>query len=68
MMGPIVDEVCAYRMEHTLRFRGDLDAICRDLQKTGMKCQRLHCLRCKQVHFPMLKKKEPPEPYIPEAQ
>ncbi len=33
MKDPIVEEVRAHRMEHTRKFQGDLDAICRDLRK-----------------------------------
>jgi hypothetical protein len=32
MKDPIVREVRKYRMEHTLRFKGDLAAICADLR------------------------------------
>ena len=32
MNDPIVQEVRKYRMEHTLKFRGDLEAICADLR------------------------------------
>ena len=32
MKDPIVEEVRKYRMEHTRRFAGDLDAICDDLR------------------------------------
>jgi 3-deoxy-D-arabino-heptulosonate 7-phosphate (DAHP) synthase len=32
MKDPIVEEVRKRRMEHTERFRGDLDAICADLR------------------------------------
>jgi hypothetical protein len=32
MNDPIVEEVRKYRMEHTLQFGGDLDAICADLR------------------------------------
>lgn len=32
MKDPIVNEVRRYRMEHTRKFRGDLDAICEDLR------------------------------------
>ncbi len=32
MKDPIVQEVRKYRMEHTLKFGGDLDAICADLR------------------------------------
>ena len=32
MKDPIVEEVRKYRMEHTLKFGGDLAAICADLR------------------------------------
>lgn len=32
MKDPIVEEVRNYRMEHTLKFKGDLVAICEDLR------------------------------------
>jgi hypothetical protein len=32
MKDPIVEEVRKYRMEHTRKFGGDLDAICADLR------------------------------------
>ena len=32
MIDPIVQEVRKHRMEHTLKFRGDLAAICADLR------------------------------------
>jgi len=32
MKDPIVEEVRKYRMEHTRKFKGDLSAICADLQ------------------------------------
>ncbi len=32
MKDPIVAEVRKYRMEHTLKFHGNLDAICADLR------------------------------------
>ena len=32
MNDPIVQEVRKYRMEHTLKFGGDLEAICADLR------------------------------------
>jgi hypothetical protein len=33
MKDPIVEEVRKHRMEHTRRFKGDLAAICKDLQE-----------------------------------
>jgi hypothetical protein len=45
MKDPIVAEVRKHRMEHTRRFKGDLDAICADLRKvqkaSGHKIVRL---------------------------
>ena len=32
MLDPIVDEVRKIRMEHTLKFNGNLEAICADLR------------------------------------
>jgi len=32
MLDPIVDEVRRIRMEHTLKFNGNLEAICADLR------------------------------------
>jgi len=32
MKDPIIEEVRRHRMEHTAKFRGDLAAICTDLQ------------------------------------
>jgi len=34
MNDPIVQEVRKFRMEHTRKFAGDLDAICADLRTT----------------------------------
>ena len=34
MKDPIVEEVRKYRMEHTLRFGGDIHRICEDIRKT----------------------------------
>ena len=33
MKDPIVEEVRKQRMKHTLKFKGDISAICEDLQK-----------------------------------
>lgn len=33
MNDPIVEEVRKFRLEHTLKFNGDLAAICNDLRK-----------------------------------
>ncbi len=45
MKDPIVAEVRKHRMQHTKKFRGDLDAICADLRAiqaaSGMKVIRL---------------------------
>ena len=45
MKDPIVDEVRKQRMEHTLKFKGDLSAICADLRNvqiaSGHKVVRL---------------------------
>jgi hypothetical protein len=35
---PIVEEVRKYRMEHTAKFHGDLDAICEDLRRVQATC------------------------------
>jgi hypothetical protein len=45
MKDPIVEEVRKQRMKHTLKFKGDISAICEDLQKiqrmSGYKIIRL---------------------------
>ena len=45
MKDPIVEEVRKQRMEHTLKFKGDLSAICADLREvkiaSGPKVVRL---------------------------
>ncbi len=38
MTDPIVDEVRMFRQEHTQRFHGDLEAICKDLRKIQQEC------------------------------
>jgi len=35
MKDPIVEEIRKFRMEHTRKFKGDLAAICKDLQEIG---------------------------------
>lgn len=40
MKDPIVEEVRKYRMEHTARFKGDLDAICQDFRRVQETCGR----------------------------
>jgi len=57
MKDPIVEEVRKYRMEHTAKFHGDLDAICEDfrrIQETcGRKVVRLPAVRLKVVKRPI---------------
>ena len=38
MRDPIVDEVRRFRMEHTRKFRSDLDLICADIRKIQVRC------------------------------
>ena len=38
MKDPIVEEVRAFRVEHSKRFGNDLDAICEDLRKHQANC------------------------------
>ncbi|NUM52499.1 MAG: hypothetical protein HUU46_02540 [Candidatus Hydrogenedentes bacterium] len=49
MKDPIVEEVRKHRMEHTLKFGGDLRAICEDLRRiqkaSGHKVVRLRARR-----------------------
>ena len=40
MRDPIVEEVRKYRMEHTAKFHGDLDAICEDFRRIQRACGR----------------------------
>ena len=38
MSDPIVDEVRAYRLEHTRKFKGDIHRICEDLRAYQKAC------------------------------
>ncbi len=56
MKDPIVEEVRAHRMEHTLRFGGDMAKICEDLralqQAEGYKVVRLPAKQVRSVSCP----------------
>ena len=54
MKDPIVEEVRKHRMEHTRKFKGDLEAICKDLEAirkaAGLKVVRLRPRRVARTH------------------
>jgi len=56
MKDPIVEEVRKYRMEHTAKFHGDLDAICEDFRRIQETCGR------KVVRHPAVRLKRAKQP------
>ncbi len=60
MNDPIVQQVRKYRMEHTLKFGGDLEAICADLRaiqaSSGHTVVRLSPRRAETTHASALRR------------